>query len=75
MKTTANPLKQYRLAYGIQLQELAAKLSTTSPTIHKWENNRVPAHRVLDVEAVTGISRHRLRPDVFGPAAKAETAA
>lgn len=36
-------------------------------TIHRWEKHGVPTERVLQVEAVTGISRHSLRPDVFGP--------
>jgi DNA-binding transcriptional regulator YdaS (Cro superfamily) len=36
----------------------------------RWENGhrQVPAERVLDIERLTGISRHDLRPDVFGPA-------
>lgn len=29
-----------------------------------------PPTRVLDVERVSGVSRHRLRPDVFGPTPK-----
>lgn len=28
----------------------------------------VPPERVLMVEEITGISRHELRPDIFGPA-------
>jgi DNA-binding transcriptional regulator YdaS (Cro superfamily) len=29
---------------------------------------RVPIERVAAVEALTGVSRHELRPDIFGPA-------
>lgn len=36
----------------------------TSQAVSQWE--RVPVSRVLDVERVTGISRHELRPDIFG---------
>ena len=32
----------------------------------------VPPARVLDVERVSGVSRYRLRPDVFGPDPKAQ---
>ncbi|PZP64983.1 MAG: hypothetical protein DI604_25710, partial [Delftia acidovorans] len=32
--------------------------------VSQWK--KVPAERVLEVERVTGISRHELRPDVFG---------
>lgn len=37
--------------------------------IANWRTRgRVPPERVLEVESVTGISRHDLRPDIFGPA-------
>ena len=38
----------------------------TPQAVSQWKI--VPADKVLKVEAVTGISRHDLRPDVFGPA-------
>lgn len=34
---------------------------------HLHKSRRCPAEHVLAVEAVTGVSRHQLRPDVFGP--------
>ncbi|MGU3399254.1 transcriptional regulator [Brucellaceae bacterium D45D] len=37
----------------------------TSQAISQWR--RVPAERVLEVEKVTGVSRHFLRPDIYGP--------
>lgn len=51
--------------------KLAAALSErgiriTSQAISQWK--RVPPDRVIAVEEVTGVSRHVLRPDVFGPA-------
>lgn len=45
---------------------LAKELGCTPQAIYQWE--RVPAERALDVERLTGISRHDLRPDIFGPA-------
>lgn len=36
----------------------------TPQAISQWK--RVPPNRVVAVEAVTGVSRHILRPDVFG---------
>lgn len=36
----------------------------SSQAVSQWK--KVPAERVLDVERITGISRHELRPDVFG---------
>lgn len=38
----------------------------SSQAVSQWK--KVPAERVLDVERITGISRHELRPDVFGTA-------
>lgn len=40
----------------------------TPQAISQWK--KVPAERVLDVERAIGISRHDLRPDIFGPAPK-----
>lgn len=45
---------------------LASDLNITSGALSQW--TQVPADRVIAVEAATGISRHVLRPDVFGPA-------
>lgn len=36
----------------------------TPQAISQWK--KVPAERVLDVERITGVSRHSLRPDIFG---------
>jgi DNA-binding transcriptional regulator YdaS (Cro superfamily) len=35
----------------------------TRQAVHQWL--QVPAVRAVDVEAVSGIPRHELRPDVF----------
>jgi DNA-binding transcriptional regulator YdaS (Cro superfamily) len=45
--------------------ELAAFLKITSGALSQW--TQVPADRAIAVEMATGISRHVLRPDVFGP--------
>jgi DNA-binding transcriptional regulator YdaS (Cro superfamily) len=42
---------------------LAKGLGITHNAIYSW--HRVPAERVLDVECVTGISRHDIRPDIY----------
>jgi DNA-binding transcriptional regulator YdaS (Cro superfamily) len=36
----------------------------SSQAVSKWA--QVPAERVLEVERLSGVSRYRLRPDVFG---------
>jgi DNA-binding transcriptional regulator YdaS (Cro superfamily) len=46
---------------------VAAALGDLSPqAVSQWK--RVPVLRVRQIEEATGISRHELRPDVFGPA-------
>lgn len=52
----ANRGKQIRLAEHLGLQP---------STVSQWKS--VPPEHVLAVEAFTGLSRHDLRPDVFGP--------
>lgn len=45
-------------------------------TIREWlMTDKVAPESVLKVEEVTGISRHRLRPDVYGPEPTEEAAA
>src|SRR6266581_3444432 len=43
---------------------LARKIGIAQPSVSNW--SRVPAERVLTVEAVTGVSREVLRPDLYG---------
>lgn len=47
---------------------LAGKLKLTKQAVSQWK--RVPPTRVIAVEKITGISRHQLRPDVYGRAAE-----
>ncbi len=43
---------------------LARKIGISQPSVSNW--TRVPAERVVAVEAVTGVSRAILRPDLYG---------
>ena len=44
--------------------ELARQIGISQPSVSNW--NRVPAERVISVEAVTGVDRGVLRPDLYG---------
>ena len=46
------------------VSELARQIGISQPSVSNW--NRVPAERVLIVEAATGIDRKILRPDLYG---------
>ena len=44
---------------------LAKALGVSQPAVANWLARRVPAERVLPIEAATGVHRHRLRPDLY----------
>ena len=50
-----------RAAGGVS--ELARQLGISQPSVSNWD--RIPAERVLTVEAATGVSRKVLRPDLY----------
>lgn len=70
-----SPFKSWREAKGLSISEAAEQAGVNHSTWFRWENGTlsVGAKSVIAVEAATGISRHDLRPDVFGP--KTEAAA
>lgn len=47
---------------GIRLQ-IAKAIGLNKAAVYQWR--KVPAERVLDVERITGVSRHDLRPDLY----------
>ncbi len=46
--------------------ELARRIGISQPSVSNW--TRIPADRVIAVEAATGIDRSILRPDLYGAA-------
>lgn len=61
------PLQRAIVAAGSQ-QNLASQLGIRSASISEWKSRgRIPVERVRSIESVTGISKHELRPDIFGP--------
>ena len=49
-------------------KSLAARIGTTQSMVWYWlvrSKRGVPGEFVLAIEAVTGVSRHALRPDIF----------
>lgn len=61
------------------LVALANRLGIKHQALYSWK--RVPAERVLDIEQITGVSRHQIRPDLSAifiskePASNGEDAA
>ena len=52
------------------VSELARQIGISQPSVSNW--NRVPAERVLIVEAATGVDRKVLRPDLYGEPVQGE---
>ena len=52
--------------------QLARKIGLAQPSVSNW--NRVPAQRVVAVEAATGVSREQLRPDLYSELAVEDAA-
>jgi TorA maturation chaperone TorD len=46
------------------VSELARRIGIAQPSVSNWQ--RIPAERVIAVEAATGIGRAVLRPDLYG---------
>ena len=45
---------------------LAKRLEISRQAIEKWvAKGTIPAERVLEIEQITGVSRHVLRPDLY----------
>ena len=69
MNPHASPLEKVIANVG-SASELARRLGITPAAVLQWDE--VPIRRVPEVERISGVSRHELRPDFFGPAEGAQ---
>lgn len=46
------------------MSALAGWAGVTRQAVSNWR--KVPAERVLKIEKASGISRHKIRPDIYG---------
>lgn len=54
---------QKAIAVAGSVASLAARLGITKQAVSAWD--RVPAERAQEVEAITGVPRYVLRPDLW----------
>jgi len=62
-------LKKWREEADKSVTDAAKAAGVTTAMWSRWENNRrlVPAERAVKLEGAIGVSRHDMRPDIFGP--------
>ena len=65
-RSERKPVVQAAIDEAGGMTQLASYLGITRGAVALWRD--VPPQYVLRIEELTGISRHRLRPDVFGAA-------
>lgn len=70
-------LRTWRKAKGLSAEDAATKIGVSAVHWFRMESGAraVAADKALAIEELTGISRHVLRPDIFGPAPKKGRAA
>ena len=45
---------------------IARQMGITRANVYQWKNSKpIPDSRLLDLERITGIARHRLKPELF----------
>jgi DNA-binding transcriptional regulator YdaS (Cro superfamily) len=59
----ADPGLRLAVAATGSFNALARAIGIKAPSIMEWR--RIPSHRILQIEALTGIDRERLRPDLY----------
>jgi DNA-binding transcriptional regulator YdaS (Cro superfamily) len=58
-------------AYG-GAAALARRIGISRNAVSQWrEKDHVPVERVLEIEKITGIPRHEIRPDIYPPPTEA----
>lgn len=58
-------IKQAIAAIGTG-KALAQRLGLSPMAVSGWvKRDKIPAERVLEIERITGVSRHELRPDLY----------
>lgn len=68
MEKPDTPLAKYRADAELSLEALGERFKVNKTTVMRWEKGDVPipVNRLSEIAAVTGISRKKLRPDIFG---------
>ena len=74
---TKSAISIFRKERGLTLDAAADVFGVNRRTLIRWEQSAppVPIKRIVEIEAITGIPRDELRPDIFQAKAKRKAAA
>jgi DNA-binding transcriptional regulator YdaS (Cro superfamily) len=61
-KAEDTPIHRAAKAVG-GFASLAGELGISRQAIYQWR--RIPAERIVEIEKLTGVPRHELRPDLY----------
>ena len=62
---TEAPLKELFRSRGIKLVSIASALGVDKGTVTKWMQSKIPVEHAREIERITGVPKHELRPDVW----------
>ena len=67
---TKEPIHDFRVEAGKTLDEVAAQYDVSTRTLIRWEQGapRIPVKWLEKAEAIYGVNRAQIRPDIFGAA-------
>jgi DNA-binding transcriptional regulator YdaS (Cro superfamily) len=54
-----------KILNGVSQAQLARELGVSRMAVTKWKQEGIPAERVLEVESVTGTSRHTINSAIY----------
>jgi len=52
---------------NVSKSKIAQHFGISRQSVYEWFKGEVPPTRVIELEKVTGIPRHELRPDLYPP--------
>lgn len=51
----------------VGMSAMAKELGITRAAVYSWKKkNRIPAHHILKVEELSGVTRYELSPQIYG---------
>lgn len=69
---SSNPIRGYREKERMTLAKFGELFGVNKSTVKRWEDDKIPAERAIEIERITGLPRFLLRPDLYPESRPAE---